>query len=38
MNAICVLRNDKESFGCIKFSQPSEGAPTTLNVSIYDFV
>jgi len=34
MNAICVLRNDKESFGCIKFHQPKEDAPTTLTVEI----
>ena len=33
MNAICVLRNDKESFGKIKFSQEKDGAPTTLTVS-----
>lgn len=34
MDAICVLRNDKASFGTIKFSQSKEGSPTTITVDI----
>lgn len=34
MQAVCVLRNDKDVFGTIKFTQEKEGAPTKLNVEI----
>jgi len=34
MKAICVLRNDKSTFGTIKFSQEKEGSPTSIEVDI----
>lgn len=34
MEAICVLRNDKDKFGTIRFSQEKEGAPTKIEVDI----
>lgn len=34
MKAICVLRNDKEVFGTIRFTQGAEGAATSVEVDI----
>ena len=34
MKAICVLRNDKEVFGTIRFTQGAEGAATSVEVSL----